>query len=185
MDTYCQARRLAVDPGYGARRRKALAALDHKTLDPPMAPLVAAFNRLPYCYTLQCCHGHVVVPGQGPPEHWQRLPVGAPPARALYQLAYVAMVVRNDPAGLNLLRGLALVAARALDFMQMGSAEWFWEDQGEVNSYILQVSPRRCQDQDRFEMPRSEAREWLAAREKFMAGLEELAQGELERLGSG
>lgn len=184
MDTYCPAKPLTVDPGYGARRRKAQAALDPKTLDPPMAPLVAAFNRLPYCYTLQCCHGHVVVPGQGLPEHWQRLPVDDPPAKAFYQLAYVALVVRNDPAGRNLPRGMALVAARALDFMQMGSAEWFWGGQGEVNSYVLQVSPRRCQDRDQFEMTRSEALEWLAAREKFMAGLEELAQGELERLGA-
>lgn len=185
MDTYCQAKPLVVDPGYESRRQKAHAALDPRSLDPPMVSLVEGLNRLPHCYTLQCCHGHIMIPGQGPPEHWQRLPVDDPPAKALYQLAYMALVVRNDDQGRNLLRRLALVAGRAPAFIQMGSAQWFWVSQGEFNSYVLQVSPGRRQDQDHFEMPRPEALEWMAAREQFMAGLEELTHGELERLEPG
>ena len=185
MDTYCPAKPLTVDPGYGARRQKALAGLDLNALDPPMVSLVDSFNRLPHCYTLQCCHGHLMIPNQGPPADWKRLPVENPPAKALYQLAYMALVVRNDSAGRGLMRGLAVVAGRAPAFMQLGSAQWFWEAQGEVNSYVLQVSPQDRQDQDHFEMLRDEVHQWLGAREKFMAGLEDLVRGELAGYGTG
>ena len=141
MDTFVPARHLMADPAFPTRKQAALSELDPQTLDPPMTPLVQGFNRLPFCYTLQSCHGHIIVPGQGPPEHWQRRPVDNAPSKAFYQLAYLALVARCDSDGRDLLKYLAALADTCPKYLQMGCADWFWNTQGQVNSYVLQVCP--------------------------------------------
>ncbi|MGD8561977.1 MAG: hypothetical protein PVG03_05565 [Desulfarculaceae bacterium] len=176
METYGPARQMVPDPDFEKKKNKTLAGLDPQILDPPMRDLVAGYNKLPYCYTLQCCHGHIVIPDKGPYSDWQRLPVEDPPLKALYQLAYLALVIRNNPPGQGLLRALASLAGTNPGFMQFGSPDWFWNAQGQANSFALQVSPQRSKDLDRFEMIEAEARQWMAAREQFMQGLRRILE---------
>lgn len=183
METYGPAKALVVDPEFASRKQEVLNKLNPRDLDPPMVGLVTGFNLLPHCYTLQCCHGHIIIPGPLPPGQWQRLPAEEPPAKALFQIAYLALAVRNDPWGRSLRAALARLAEGNPAFLQMGSADWFWYDQGQVNSYILQVCPRRCRERDRFEMQRPEARQWLAARKEFMRGLGYILRREMLRCG--
>ncbi len=174
METFCAAKDLRENPGFAQKKQRSLRELDPGILDPEMKDLVVACNQIPHCYTLQSCSGHIVIPRDAPPEDWQRLPVTEPPGKAMYQLAYLALVVRDDADGRGLLDGLAAIATTNPDFIQMGSADWFWKEQGQVNSYVLQVSPQRFQHQDHFEMQCEEAFLWLAARGEFMAGLGDL-----------
>ncbi|MFH1057788.1 MAG: hypothetical protein V1797_03780 [Pseudomonadota bacterium] len=178
METFGPMRPLQADADFAQRRRLALAGLEPGALDPEMRGPVAGLNRLRHCFTLQSCQGHILVPGQGPPAGWERRPVEPPPARALYQLAYLALVVRNGRAGGDLLGDLAALAAGEAEFMQLGCADWFWREQGQVNSYVVQVAPRRRQGLDWFEMDRAEAGAWLRARGRFLAGLAGLAAAE-------
>ena len=181
METFCPARNLVENPGFDRKKDGALKDLDPRALDPEMRDLVAGFNRLAHCYTLQCCHGHIILPGDGPPEKRPRLPVENPPEKALYQLAYLALVVRNNGAGRRLADELALVADRNPAFIQLGSPAWFWQDCGQKNSFALQVSPEASKHLDRFEMTRSQALEWIKARTDFMAALERILDKELSR----
>jgi hypothetical protein len=167
------------NPGYDSKRRRALASLDPGSLDPPMVELVHGYNRLPHCYTLQSCHGHIIPSMKGGAGPVKRLPVDQPPARACYQLAYLALVIENSPRGKGLLHSLGLAAPANHSFIQLGGADWFWHDQGQVNSYVVQVSPQRFKGFDRFEMERPEALQWKQAREDFLAGLEGVLQKEL------
>lgn len=175
METFGPMRPLQADADFAQRRRLALAGLEPDSLDPEMRGPVAGLNRLPHCFTLQCCQGHILVPDQGPPAGWERRPVEPLPPRALYQLAYLALAVRSDRAGGDLLGDLAALAMGEAEFMQLGCADWFWRDQGQVNSYVVQVAPSNRQGLDWFEMDRTEAGAWLRARGRFLAGLAGLA----------
>ena len=175
METFAPARPLEENPGFEPKKARVLREIEVQSLDPEMRDLVAGFNALDHCYTLQCCHGHVMIPDQGPPEAWQGLAVeDPPPEKALYQLAYLALVVRNDPAGEKLVKELARLAETDPAFIQTGSPDWFWTTCGHVNSYAIQVSPEGFKHLDRFEMSRQEALGWMAARRGFMKGLEDI-----------
>ena len=41
------------------------------------------------------------------------------------------------------------------EYIQFGCAEWFWEQQ--VNSFVLQVEPKRFMDKDRLNIDYKEA----------------------------
>ena len=97
MQTYTKARPIEDDPDFEARRDAARAALDLPDVDEPMVPLVEELNRLPHCFTLQCCFGHFVADGETDPRT-----LAPPPPMGKksmeYNLAYVAFcAVRSAP----------------------------------------------------------------------------------------
>jgi hypothetical protein len=92
----------------------------------------------------------------------------------LYQLAYLALVLENSPPGRELYEALNDIALLDIEFIQWGSADWFWKTQGQCNSYVIQAEPYRYKDLDRFSMDREEARKWLDAKALLFGQVREL-----------
>jgi hypothetical protein len=139
---------------YSRDREDVLRRLDPRSLDAPIVELIAAFNTLPFCFTLQSCYGHFIWrPGQDDHalEPVPREDCG--PVR--YRIAYVALCLENTAAGRTLHRSLEQMAADDPDYVQFGSAEWFWDRH--ANSYALQVEPVRYMQRDEALLDHAEA----------------------------
>jgi hypothetical protein len=171
METFTQAKQLVSNPQYAAQRRAALEDLQEAAIDAPLVELMQQLNRLPYCFTLQCCYGHFVYPGRDDPHNLEPLPATAPPGGVEYRIAYLALCVENSPSGKGLLELLKEVTAIDPDNVQFGCATWFWERQ--VNSYVLQVEPDRYKHQDRADLGYEEALHIENLRNEFLARLGE------------
>ncbi len=72
-----------------------------------------------------------------------------------YRIAYVAVCLENTESGRNLRDSLRAIAASDPDYVQFGSADWFWERH--VNSYALQVEPKRYMRMDEIVLDHAEA----------------------------
>lgn len=72
-----------------------------------------------------------------------------------YKIAYLAFCLNESPSGRELYRKLEDMTAINPDYIQFGSALWFWERQ--VNSYVLQVEPDRLKRRDRVRLSYREA----------------------------
>lgn len=174
METFTSPKELVENDVFETERAKALARMDLSTIDYQIRGIIEAFKNMPYCFTLQSCYGHIIKqnPGSG---HEKRIdPDPTSPAAGLYQIAYLALVLENCPAGHSLYLHLAEIPRLDPEFIQFGSAEWFWETQGFRNSYVIQVCPYRFRHFDRFAMFVEEARTWLSARELFFVELKKL-----------
>jgi len=146
METFAPTRPFVDDPGYAEARTRELSGLDPTMIDAPIRELVARLNVRPYCFTLQCCHGHFVHDAQPDPETLAPLPdhdVG----EVEYRIAYLALVLENSRDGERLRESLAAVADIDPDYVQFGSPGWFWDRH--ANAYALQVEPTRFADRDR------------------------------------
>jgi tRNA(Phe) wybutosine-synthesizing methylase Tyw3 len=60
LETFTEPKELAENPHYQDQRRKSLAGLSDGMIDVPIIELINAFNKLPYCFTLQSCYGHFI-----------------------------------------------------------------------------------------------------------------------------
>jgi len=139
VETFTQARGLEENPGFARARQKSILELDPGSIDGPIADILAGFAALPHCYTLQCCCGHFLYrPGQGR-HNIDRIPPGFS-GLATCRIAYLAFCLENSPRGQALLQSLAQLATDDSDYVQFGSADWFWERW--TNSYVLQVTPK-------------------------------------------
>lgn len=58
METFGAPREFVENTRYSQDRKDALAALDLSSIDEPIVDIVAGFNTLPHCFTLQSCYGH-------------------------------------------------------------------------------------------------------------------------------
>jgi hypothetical protein len=67
----------------------------------------------------------------------------------------VAFCLENSPPGRALHKSLELVPRLDPDYLQFGSAEWFWERY--PNSYLLRVEPARYMTKDQVVIEQSEA----------------------------
>lgn len=172
METYTEAKPLQDNPNFARQRQKSLAGLDDSQLDRPIVDAVKALNSLPHCFTLQCCFGHFVYPGQGDPNNLERLPRMGGIESVEYRIAYVAFCVENSIAGRMLLEALKRLAALDPENVQFGCAEWFWERQ--VNSYVLQIEPERFEDADRAVVDYTEALRLEQTQDAFFARLREM-----------
>lgn len=155
---------MIADDRFAQKRAGALKHLRMSHIDPPIRDIVKSFKGIRACFTLQCCHGHIIHQKPGSGKSAFKDPASRPPVSGLYQLAYVALVLENSLPGRELYRGLADISGPDEDFIQFGSADWFWETKEFCNSYVIQVCPRRFRHLDRFKMDAGEARRWLAAR---------------------
>ena len=141
-------------------------------VDEPIVPVVHAFNKLPYCFTLQSCYGHFVRPGQDDPHNLEPLPITDTIAEVEYRIAYVALCVENSVSGRILLNALKRIVSVDPENIQFCCAEWFWRRQ--VNSYALQVEPDRFKFEDKAILEYGEALKIQKVRDDFFSHLKEL-----------
>lgn len=154
METLTEPRPFVESRDYARDREDVLRRLDPANIDAPIVELIAAFNTLPFCFTLQSCYGHFISrPGQDDHTLEPVPPEDCGPVR--YRIAYVALCLENTAAGRAFHRSLAQMAADDPDYVQFGSAEWFWERH--PNSYALQVEPRRYSRMDEALLGHEEA----------------------------
>jgi len=176
METFTNARELAENRDYGRARQASLAELDLSAIDGPITDIVEGFNALPHCFTLQCCCGHFLsVPGQGL-HNLDPIPPGFS-SLATYRIAYVALCLENSRRGQALRRSLARLPELCPDFIQFGSADWFWERW--KNSYVLQVGPRAHMLRDEAILGSADALQTQAARDLLFAEIRVLLAAEL------
>ncbi len=174
METFTELKALADNPHYQEQRRKSLAGLHDGMIDKPIIDLVNAFNKLPYCFTLQCCCGHFVYSGQDDPHNLDPLPLTDTIARVEYRIAYIALCIENSGSGRMLFGALRGIADIDPENIQFCCAEWFWERQ--VNSYALQVEPDRFKSQDKSILDYKEALKMEKIRNVFFVQLKQLLQ---------
>ncbi|MBW1789362.1 MAG: hypothetical protein JRK53_22560 [Deltaproteobacteria bacterium] len=170
METYCKLKELVEDDRFSEKRANALEQICMSDIDPPIRDIIETFKETPYCFTIQSCHGHIIEQGDG--NQVKRIePESGLPENGLYQIAYVTLVLENSAPGREFYQALSDVSRLDEKFIQWGGAHWFWETQGHCNSYVIQVAPHRFRHLDRFNMDRTEGRQWLKARALFFKEL--------------
>ena len=172
METFTEQKELVENPHYQDKRRKSLAGLSDGMIDVPMIELINAFNKLPYCFTLQSCYGHFIYNGQKDPHNLEPLPVTDTIARVEYRIAYIAICIENSASGRGLFKDLKGITAIDPENIQFCCADWFWKRQ--VNSYALQVEPDRFKRKDRAVLDYKEALYIEKIRNEFFIRLDEL-----------
>jgi hypothetical protein len=168
METFADAKSLVRNDGYALERAAALKALDLSAVDAPIVDVMEAFRPLPYCYSLQCCHGHFLT-AQAQDDHTLApLPPGYT-GSVRYRIAYVAFCVDTDDRGRELLDKLSRVPEIDPAYVQFGSAAWFWDQW--LNSFVLQVEPTVHRFKDQAVLTAGEAMQVQRARDQFFAEL--------------
>lgn len=157
------------------QRQKSLGNLADDMVDPPIVDIINGFNKLPCCFTLQCCYGHFVYKGREEPHNLAPLPVAESSVKVEYRIAYIAFCIENSVFGKALFAALKKVPAIDPKNVQFCCAEWFWEHQ--VNSYALQVEPERYKHMDKAILDYREALHIEKVRNAFFIRLEKLLRG--------
>jgi hypothetical protein len=160
------------NPGFAQQKRRTLAGLTDAMIDAPILPVIQGLNRLPGCFTLQCCYGHFLYKGHWDPHNLDALPASGGPEKVEYRIAYVAFCLEDNDRGWALSASLKSLANIDPRNIQYGSAGWFWSRQ--VNSYALQVEPERFKQRDKAILDFREARYIEQVRNRFFLGLEDL-----------
>ena len=91
-----------------------------------------------------------------------------------YKIAYIALCIENSKQGKFIFQYLRNIPSIDPEYIQFGCAEWFWERQ--VNSYTLQVEPKRHMTKDRLSVDYWEALHIEKVRNKFFTELSKLVQ---------
>ncbi len=172
METFSEKKPFVQNRKFSAQRQQCLAGLSDDMIDQPIVELARAINRLPYCFTLQCCFGHFVYPGQPDPHNLAPLTLVGDLTPVEYRIAYLAFCMEDSPEGVRFLASLQQVTAMDPANIQFGCADWFWERQ--VNSYVLQVEPDRYKYQDRAVLNGREALEIEQVRNRFYDRLRDI-----------
>jgi hypothetical protein len=81
--------------------------------------------------------------------------------------------------GRELFHDLSKIPALDPQFIQFGCAEWFWKRQ--VNSYALQVEPKRHMFQDRISVGYKEALHIEKIRDEFFGELKKIINKRAEQ----
>jgi len=178
METYTEARPLVSNPSYDADRRKALEGLrvelSRGSIDGPTIDIVERFASVPCCYTLQSCYGHFMRESCVDDRNTKSVAeVGVLGSKLHYRVAYIAFCIQNSAKGRALLEEMRAIADVNPDYIQFGSADWFWKIC--VNSYVLQVSPLKNVCQDHFDVSMEDALRIEQARDEFFDGLREVS----------
>jgi len=169
VETFTEPKGFVDNPRYVQQRQASLAALDIDTIDAPIVDIVRIFQDLRCCFTLQSCYGHFIHADQQDRKSTERLPISDGVATVTYRIAYVALCLENSPEGKYLLDNLRNIPAVAPECIQFGSAEWFWSRQ--VNSYALQVAPKRYMNKDQAIVDYREALHIQEVKDSFFSEL--------------
>jgi len=174
VETFTEPKELAENPHYHEQKKKTLAGLANVMIDVPMIEIINAFNKLSYCFTLQCCYGHFLYEGHKYPHNLESLPVSNTIARVEYRIAYIAFCIENSDSGKRLFKALKKITVIDPENIQFCCAEWFWKRQ--VNSYALQVEPDRFKREDKATLDYREALHIEKIRNEFFFQVQELLQ---------
>jgi len=155
METFTKLKALVDDPRYVEKREESLRKLQISTIDAPIVGIIEDFAKVPYCCTLQSCYGHFIHKNQQNPKNTEPLSNFDKSSSIEYRIAYIALCVQNNDLGKQLLQDLEKITEIEPEYIQFGSAEWFWRRQ--VNSYALQVEPERYKTEDRCRLSIQEA----------------------------
>ena len=164
METFVAPRPLVDNPDFASKRRANLSSLDLSVIDKPIVDVVEGFSRLPYCFTLQSCYGHFVYGKKGK-HNLDPLPDRDDISEVEYRIAYFALCIEDSDEGRALYRDLINVPQIDPDYVQFGSAGWFWQRQ--VNTYALQVEPDRYKTKDNAMVDYQEALHIEEVRDRF------------------
>ena len=176
METFTEPRQFVDNPRYFKDRQETLAALDLRTIDEPIVDIIDGFATLPHCFTVQSCYGHFLcTPEQ---DTYSLDPVPTKNTGYIrYRLAYIVFCIDNSPAGRAFYNSLAQIPALDPDYVQFGSAEWFWKRY--VNSYALQLEPTRYKRKDEAILEHTEALHVQQRRGLFFSKLRDLLETQL------
>jgi len=157
MKTFTKLKAFVDDPHYYEKREESLCKLQICTIDAPIVEIIKDFAKLPYCFTLQSCYGHFIHKGQENQKNVEPLSLSDfdRSSSIEYRIAYIALCIQNNDLGKQLLQDLKKITKIDPEYIQFGSAEWFWRRQ--VNSYALQVEPERYKTEDRCRLSIQEA----------------------------
>jgi len=172
LETFTNAKKMVLNTSFTRQRTAYLANLDLITIDAPIVDIIRSFSELPYCFTLQSCYGHFLVGEQQDIHNLEPLPVLDGNTSVEYRLAYIALCVENSDKGRELLEELSKIPLSDPDYIQFGSAEWFWERQ--INSYAVQVEPKRHMDKDKIFVDYAEALYLQEIRNQFFTEIRTL-----------
>ncbi len=172
METFTEPKELVENPNYQKQKETCLAKLTRDMIDAPIIDLIIAFNKIPYCFTLQCCYGHFIYNGQEEPHNLVSLPIINTISKVEYRIAYIAFCIENSLMGRSFFEALQDILAIDPENIQFCSATWFWEKQ--VNSYALQVEPNRSKHKDKVILGYNEALNIEKTRNEFFDRLREL-----------
>ncbi len=175
METFTKFKPLVDYSFFPAHREKSLTGLDMNTIDTPIFELINQFAKLPFCFTLQSCYGHFVYKNQNNPKNIEPLPDSDDISTVVYRIAYIALCIQNSACGKILLEKLSHIPSVDPDYVQFGCAEWFWKKQ--MNSYALQVEPKRHQTQDKVSVDYKEALHIEKIRNVVFLELKKIIQG--------
>jgi hypothetical protein len=174
LETFTELKALVDNPHYQEQRQRSLLDLDLSMIDAPISGIIRSFSELPYCFPLQSCYGHFLYDGQDDSRNIEPLPVSGSIKTIEYRIAYIAICIENCAPGKTLLKRLERIPAIDPEYIQFGCAEWFWKKQ--INSYALQVEPKRHMIKDSAFVDHTEALHIEKIRNQFFAHLNELVQ---------
>jgi hypothetical protein len=183
LETFIKPKKLEVNPQYQKQRQKSLDCLTDSMIDFPIIGLINGFNKLPYCFTLQCCYGHFVYSAQKDSYNLDSLPITDTIDKVEYRIAYIAFCIEDSVLGRRLFEALKRIEFINPENIQFCSAKWFWKIQ--INSYALQVEPDRFKRKDKAILDYNEALYIEKIRNEFFIQLKELLrrQQDLNRTG--
>ncbi|MCK5126539.1 MAG: hypothetical protein KAR42_09805 [candidate division Zixibacteria bacterium] len=156
METFNTIHDFVDDSSFERNRDKSISTLPKISIDPPLQNLINLCSLLPCCYTMQCCWGHFVYPGQSDPDSLAPLPESLEVNDVEYRLAYIAFCLQNSKSGRRFRDSMAEIVNLNSEYIQLCSADWFWEQR--VNTYQLQVEPERFKHLDKAIIPFTEAK---------------------------
>jgi hypothetical protein len=182
LETFTEPREFVENSQFSEKRKKTLHTLDLRDIDEPIREIVGGFAVLSHCFTLQSCHGHFLYAPDQDPHSLARLPTREG-GLVRYRIAYMAFCLENSPRGRAMHDALAHIPAIDVDYVQFGSADWFW--QRHPNSYALQVEPARHITKDEATLEHAEALHVQRIRDLFFVELEELLKRQLRERGAG
>ena len=177
METFTDLKDFVANPRFNEQRQQSLSRLDIDQIDPPIIDLVSGFARLPYCFTLQGCYGHFLHSRQKDDHNTEVLPITDSNLSVDYRIAYIALCIEGSRLGRTLFEDFRGIPETDPEYIQFGCAEWFWERQ--VNSYALQVEPRRYMTKDKVRVGYQEALHIESVRNRFFDQLTKLLQARL------
>lgn len=155
MKTFTELKSFADNIYFHRQKQHRLHGFSAEMIDPPILHIINTLNQLPYCFTLQSCYGHFVFKGQENIHDCASLPPIDNQKKVTYRIAYIALCLDNSEPGKKLLARLQEMTKIDPDYIQVGCADWFWQQQ--VNSYVLQVEPKRFMRKDRAVVEYEEA----------------------------
>lgn len=174
METFTDLKEFVANPHFNEQRQQSLSQLNIEQIDSPIVDVVSGFARLPYCFTLQSCYGHFLHSHQKDDYNIDALPIADSIVNVDYRIAYIALCIENSSSGKILFEDFRRIPETDPEYIQFGCAEWFWERQ--VNSYALQVEPKRYMRKDKVRVGYREALHLERVRNRFFDQLNKLLQ---------